>query len=107
MLSVLIPAFNEEQTISCPRKFALGSVLKEVIVMTMDRKTGRRSWLRSLARTPDPVLPPVKEAEKRPPFNALDMATGEIIIVQDADLECDPAEIPDVVAPILAGGRRE
>jgi glycosyltransferase involved in cell wall biosynthesis len=34
---------------------------------------------------------------------ALELATGEILIVQDADLEYDPAEIPDVIGPILAG----
>jgi glycosyltransferase involved in cell wall biosynthesis len=108
VLSVLIPAFNEEHTILrvLRKVLALGSLLKEVIVVDDG----------SQDRTPELV----EEFAARHPMirfcrlsrnggktaaiqHALDMATGEIIIVQDADLECDPAEIPDVVGPILAG----
>lgn len=108
VLSVLIPAFNEEQTIIpvLRRVLALGAVLKEIIVVD----DGSRD------RTPELVQ---EFAARRPLIRfyrlsknggktaaiqrALDMATGEIIIVQDADLECNPAEIPDVIAPILEG----
>ena len=108
VLSVLIPAFNEEQTILrvLRKVLALGSLLKEVIVVDDG----------SQDRTPELV----EEFAARHPMirfcrlsrnggktaaiqHALDLATGEIIIVQDADLECDPAEIPDVVRPIFAG----
>ncbi len=107
-LSVLIPAFNEERTIVpvLRKVVALGSVLKEIIVIDDG----------SQDRTPELVE---EYAQKHPLIrlyrlsrncgktaaiqHALDLATGEIIIVQDADLECNPAEIPDVIAPILAG----
>jgi glycosyltransferase involved in cell wall biosynthesis len=107
-LSVLIPAFNEERTIIpvLRKVVALGSMLKEIIVIDDG----------SQDRTPELVE---EYAEKHPLIrlyrlsrncgktaaiqHALDLATGEIIIVQDADLECNPAEIPDVIAPILAG----
>jgi len=107
-LSVLIPAFNEEQTIIpvLRRVLALGSLLKEVIVIddgSLDRTAER---VQDFAA--DHALIRFYRLSKNSGKTAaiqraLDIATGDIIIVQDADLECDPAEIPDVVAPILAG----
>jgi glycosyltransferase involved in cell wall biosynthesis len=108
VLSVLIPAFNEEQTILpvLRKVLALGSLLKEIIVVddgSRDRTPqlvedfAARHTLIRLCRLP-------KNGGKTAAIRrALDMATGDVIIIQDADLECDPAEIPQVVAPILAG----
>ena len=108
VLSVLIPAFNEERTIAAVLRkvLALGSVLKEVIVVddgSQDRtpdvvqEFAERHSLIRLCRLS-------KNSGKTAAVQrALDMATGAVIIVQDADLECNPADIPDVIAPILAG----
>jgi glycosyltransferase involved in cell wall biosynthesis len=108
VLSVLIPAFNEEQTILrvLRRVLALGSLLKEIIVIddgSQDRTA--ELVLEYAARHPLVRFSRLSRNSGKTAAiqRALDMATGEVIIVQDADLECDPAEIPDVVGPILAG----
>jgi len=107
-LSVLIPAFNEEPTIIpvLRRVLALGSLLKEIIVID-DGSRDRTPELVQNFAAHHPLIRfhrLSKNSGKTAAIQrALDIATGDIIIVQDADLECDPAEIPDVVAPILAG----
>jgi glycosyltransferase involved in cell wall biosynthesis len=108
VLSVLIPAFNEEQTIIpvLRRVLALGCLLKEIIVID-DGSRDRTPELVQDFAVSHPLIQFYrlsKNGGKTAAIQrALDIATGDIIIVQDADLECDPAEIPDVVAPILAG----
>jgi glycosyltransferase involved in cell wall biosynthesis len=108
VLSVLIPAFNEERTIIpvLRKVLALGSLLKEIIVVD----DGSRDRTPELVQDFAARYPLIRfcrllnnSGKTAAIQHALDMATGEIIIVQDADLECDPAEIPAVVAPILAG----
>jgi glycosyltransferase involved in cell wall biosynthesis len=108
VLSVLVPVYNEEGTILpvLRRVLSLGSLLKEIVVVD-DGSTDRTADVVHAIACHEPLIRfhrmernSGKTAAIR---RALQEATGEIIIVQDADLEYDPAEIPDVIAPILSG----
>ena len=108
VLSVLIPAFNEERTILpvLRKVLALGSLVREIIVVDDGSRDRTPELVQDFAAHHCLIrfLRLSKNGGKTAAIQrALDMATGEVIIVQDADLECDPAEIPNVVAPILAG----
>jgi glycosyltransferase involved in cell wall biosynthesis len=107
-LSVLVPAFNEEKTVGevLRRVLALGDVLREVIVVDDGSTDATAEIVRGLAGQDDRIrlFQQAKNAGKTAAIRrALEESRGDILIVQDADLEYDPAEIPDVIAPILAG----
>lgn len=107
-LSVLIPVYNEEKTVSeiLTRVLALGPVVKEIIVVDDGSKDNTAAVVRERAAG-EPKIHfhqlPKNQGKTAAIRKALELATGEIIIVQDADLEYDPAEIPEVIGPILSG----
>ncbi len=107
-LSVLIPVFNEEHTIAAVVKkvLALGALVKEIVIVDDGSTDRTRVVVEELARH-EPLVrffPLAKNQGKTAAIrHALAQATGEVIIIQDADNEYDPAEIPDVIAPILQG----
>ena len=107
-LSVLVPAFNEERTIVqvLRRLLALGPLLKEIVVVD-DGSSDRTPELVQEMAACEPVIRfhrlPQNAGKTAAIRTALELAQGDIIIIQDADLEYDPAEIPEVIAPILAG----
>ena len=108
VLSVLVPVFNEEQTIvQVLRKvLTLGPLLKEIVVVDDGSRDRTADLVRELASFEPTIrfhVLPVNRGKTAAIQRALEAATGDIIVVQDADLEYDPAEIPDVIAPILAG----
>jgi len=106
-LSVVVPVYNEEATLRevVSKVLALPNLL-EVIVVD-DGSTDRTA---EVARSVAEANPRVrlerlgsnsgKTAALRAGFA---LTRGEVVIVQDADLEYDPAEIPTVVQPILEG----
>jgi glycosyltransferase involved in cell wall biosynthesis len=107
-LSVLVPVYNEEATIQTvlDRVLDLGDLIKEIIVVddgSTDRTAERAE---ELART-EPLVRffklPRNQGKTAAIRYALERAEGEVIIIQDADLEYDPSEIPEVIAPILNG----
>jgi glycosyltransferase involved in cell wall biosynthesis len=107
-LSVLVPVYNEEATIQIVlrRVLDLGDVLKEVIVVDDGSRDRTAELVEELAQD-EPLIRLFRLGKNRGKTaairQALEQAQGEIIIIQDADLEYDPAEIPEVIAPILDG----
>ncbi len=107
-LSVLMPAYNEQRTIEIVLRkvLALDVHLEEVVVVD-DGSTDRTPQIVQQLATEDNRVRFLQMDRNRGKTaaiaRALKEAAGDILIVQDADLEYDPAEIPEVIGPILTG----
>ena len=110
-LSIVIPVFNEANTVSAliekVRSVDLGPGLdKEIIIVNDGSSDGTREALRAYeadvagVRVHHSVVNLGKGASIRIGFAH---ATGDIVTIQDADLELDPSEFKRLVVPIVDG----
>ena len=106
-LSIVIPAYNEKNTVLelLRRVEAVPlSLDKEIIVVDDFSTDGTREVLGGLGRPDIRVLFHAKNMGKGSALRTgFSEATGDIVLIQDADLEYDPAEYPGLLAPILDG----
>jgi glycosyltransferase involved in cell wall biosynthesis len=107
MLSVIVPAFNEATTVETVAHRLRALPLRLEVIAVDDASTdGTGDTLDRLHR--DGLLDHVihhpvnrgKGAALRSGFSA---ASGDVVVVQDADLEYDPADLPGLLEPICAG----
>ena len=106
-LSIIIPCFNEKDTllelISEVKKASVDD--KEIILVDDGSDDGTRDLItKDLEQKVDRVIYHSRNMGKGAAIRSgLEHVTGDLVIIQDADLEYDPREYPKLIAPILEG----
>ena len=107
-ISVIIPAYNEEKTI----QDVLYALLREMpeaheIIVVDDGSTDRTADLAEAFSQRIAIVKVIRQTPNQGKTAALRAgfaaSTGDIVLVQDADLEYDPVDIPILVEPIVQG----
>ncbi len=104
-LSVLIPVFNEHETIRAVlERVASVPLDMEIVVVDDGSSDGTtallRNWQDEHCRT---IFHPENRGKGAAIRTALEAATGDVIVIQDADLEYDPADFVALLQPIERG----
>ena len=105
-LSIIVPVYNECQTIDqVIDRLGRLSFTREIIIVDDGSDDGTVARVKSLAERPDVfALYHDRNWGKGAAIRtAIHHVRGEVVVIQDADLEYDPAEIERLVAPIVQG----
>ncbi|MBN1901812.1 glycosyltransferase family 2 protein [Candidatus Sumerlaeota bacterium] len=105
-LSVIIPVYNERRTIDILlEKVRNVDIEKEIIVVDGNSIDGTKALLKMQERKPDTIV--IYQGKRNGRGSALKeglkIASGDIVIFQDADLELDPNDYPSLINPIISG----
>jgi glycosyltransferase involved in cell wall biosynthesis len=105
-LSVIIPVYNETRTIrELLERVKAVEIEKEIILVDDFSTDGTREYLRSIENQPGlkVVFHPRNMGKGRAIRTAIPHVTGDVVVIQDADLEYDPRDYHKLVAPIVEG----
>ncbi len=103
-LTVIIPVYNEENTVGqVLHKVVRNKLVGEVVVINDGSSDGTLARIKQIKNKKIKVINKRKNQGKGAAIrDALKIAKGDVVIIQDADLEYDPDEYKLVLAPILA-----
>jgi glycosyltransferase involved in cell wall biosynthesis len=104
-LSVVIPVYNEERWIAeVVRRVQAVPIPKEIVIVEDHSTDNTRDVLKTLAEDNVRVFyQPHNQGKGAALREGFRQASGDVVVVQDADLEYDPAEYPRLIQPILDG----
>ena len=111
LISIVVPVYNEARTVAAVIERLIAIDLpapREILVVNDGSTDGTREVLDQMTQRPE--LRIIHAAQNGGKGSAIRTgfarATGTIVAIQDADLELDPAQLADLVKPILDGKTR-
>jgi glycosyltransferase involved in cell wall biosynthesis len=107
-LSIIVPVFNERATIAAVlariRSVPLPGVEREIVLVDDGSTDGTREIIAGAAMADlRVILHPANRGKGAAVRTGLAAASGDYVLIQDADLEYDPADYALLVAPVMAG----
>jgi glycosyltransferase involved in cell wall biosynthesis len=105
-VTVVIPVYNERETIvEIVRRVQAVGIHEEILIIDDFSIDGTRQLLVELAREPDirVLMHGYNRGKGAALRTALQQASGEVIVIQDADLEYNPNDLPRLLEPIERG----
>ncbi|WP_187148946.1 glycosyltransferase [Candidatus Korobacter versatilis] len=115
-LSIIIPVYNERRTVmqllNAVARQPIGELHKEMVIVDDFSTDGTREFLQEMdlpslfgkqGITVKVVLHEMNKGKGAGVRTALEHCTGELVLMQDADLEYDPADYPALLKPLLDG----
>ncbi|MBE0568945.1 MAG: glycosyltransferase family 2 protein [Deltaproteobacteria bacterium] len=110
-LSVVIPVYNEKETLREIHKRVLeqplpGDLRKEIVYVDDFSTDGTREILKEIQNGQDGIRVLFHDRNRGKGAalrTGIAQTTGDFVLIQDADLEYDPAEYPKLLAPLLNG----
>jgi len=108
-LSIIVPVFNEEKTLKniIDRVKAVEMPVEKEIVIVDDCSTDDTPTILDILASRDPTMKvqrhTVNQGKGAAIRTAQAMVTGDFVVIQDADLEYDPHEIPKLLKPLMDG----
>ncbi len=104
-LSIIIPCYNEKETIvEIVRRVRAVDMEKEIIVVDDCSTDGTREELEKLGDQIDKrILKPVNQGKGAAVRDGIAQASGDYVLIQDADLEYDPNDYFKLIKPLDSG----
>jgi len=108
VLSIVIPVYNEISTVELTLQRIADAQLpsgiqKEIIIIDDDSRDGTREILKKLEDRYRILYHEQNRGKGAAVRSGMAAATGDFVVIQDADLEYDPREIADLLKPLIDG----
>lgn len=105
-LSVIIPVYNEVESIqTIVKRVQDTKLVKEIVIVDDGSKDGTRDILKAMdgKKGVRVILHEKNQGKGAAVRTGMAAATGEVLLIQDADLEYDPRDYPELLKPIEEG----